>query len=608
MDLESECSGLESVEDNEVIAPENLENTEEKRIENNGSCVGEHSYDELLGDMKEEDIGVTGSPSTVKAPTGGPTATAKGYGLKKWRRIRREFTKDGRSNVDTGKILKRGLSTPITNSTRPQGLSVDDMKQKSEDSLSSTSSMGKNLGFVEDGFALHGSGLDSRFAVGSSFAAGTDSENSEDQSSKSSTAASVPKLRYEIPAVVGYARDKNKMRSLSGKNVVNAVQRGQQGKSRVETSKKPRGEWLKIEKENSHSSMESDSRSSNFVFVQGTNSVTSNGIQMGQSTNDNGEHSDESEGGEQHLGEELQNGYSKENVGGFEDLSEEDVSADSSWKVKEEKVESHRSSTELDPLVESIFSLQSAQEALEKEVEKLREIGNERISLFDDSTRGSSLPLEFASVDPRIHEASSSDMLHSGEITQNSSHFLEKQVISLEQKVNLLESKLEEVNAVLEEKETKVIELECALMNNESPKEEMWRTVESQQKKYGEMEAELEGLFKQKIEAEVEYLAISRTIQKLRVAAGNQVAIFEEQKALALQRPQIFNGLGDSESKAEKLETYSEDIVRTNQVLKLQKRVCKVTTCFFIQSILLFVVCVLFFMQLSPHYVGVVPT
>ncbi|GFS31688.1 hypothetical protein Acr_00g0018600 [Actinidia rufa] len=174
-------------------------------------------------------------------------------------------------------------------------------------------------------------------------------------------------------------------------------------------------------------------------------------------------------------------------------------------------------------------------------------------------------------------------MLHSGEITQNSSHFLEKQVISLEQKVNLLESKLEEVNAVLEEKEAKVIELECALTNNESPKEEMRRTVESQQKKYGEMEAELEGLFKQKIEAEVEYLAISRTIQKLRVAAGNQVAIFEEQKALALQRPQIFNGLGDSESKAEKLETYSEDIVRTNQVLKLQKR-------------------------LSPHYVGVVPT
>ena len=292
-------------------------------------------------------------------------ATAKGYGLKKWRRIRRKFTKDGRSNVDTGKILKRGLSTPVMNSTRPQGFSVDDMKQKSEDSLSSTSAMGKNLGFVGDDFALHGSGLDSRFAVGSGFAAGTDSENSEDWSSKSSTAASVPKLRYEIPAVVGYAHDKNKMRSLSGTNVVNAVQRGQQGKSRVETSKKPRGGGLKIEKENSHSSMESDSRSSNFVFVQGTNSVTSNRIQMGRSTNDDGERSDESEGGELHFSEELQKSYDKENVGGFEDLSEEDVAADLSWKVKEE-VESHRSSTELDPLVESIFSLQSAQEALEK--------------------------------------------------------------------------------------------------------------------------------------------------------------------------------------------------------------------------------------------------
>ncbi|XP_057486399.1 WPP domain-interacting protein 1-like [Actinidia eriantha] len=614
MDLENECSGLESVEDNEVIAPEKLETMDEKRIENNGSCVDEHSYDELLGDMKEEDIGVTGSPSTGTGDHVGssPLATMKGYGLKKWRRIRREFTKDGSSNIDTSKILKRGLSTPVTNSTRTQGLSVD-MKQKSKGSLSSTSVVGKNLGFVADDLSFYGSSLDSRFAVGPGFSERTDSNNSEDRSSKSSTAASVPKLKYEIPAVVGYARDKNKMRSLSGNNVVNAVQRGQQGKSRVETSKKARGEGVKIEKQNSHSSMESDSRSSNFVFVQGINSVTSNGIQIGRSTNDDGEHSDESEGGEQHFSEELKKNYSKENVGGFEDLSEEDVAADSSWKVKEEKVESHRS--ELNPLVESIFSLQSVQEALEKEVEKLREIGNEQISLFDNSTQWSSLPLAFASVDPKIHDASSSDLLHSREITQYSSHFLEKQVISLEQKVNLLESKLEEANAVLKEKEAKVIELECALKNNRSPKEEMPRTVESQQKKYGDMEAELEGLFKQKIEAEVEYLAISRTIQKLRVAAVDQVAVFEELEALALQQPQIFNRLGDAESKAEmlkiqaeKLETYSEDIVGTDQVLKLQKRVCKVTSCVFIQSILLFVVFVLFFLQLSPRYAGVVPT
>ncbi|KAL7217322.1 hypothetical protein ACSBR1_029095 [Camellia fascicularis] len=607
MDLESECSVLESVEDNEVIInPERLEHVDGNKIQNNGYCGGEHRDDDddgLLGDMKTGVIRVTesvvSSPLAVNSPAdsvgSSPRGTKKGYGLKKWRRIRREFSNDGCSNLDTGKILKRGFSAPVANSTRHQGLSVD-MRRKSDGSVSSTKAMVKSPGVADDDFSLIS--LDSRLEIGPNFAAGTDLENSEDQSSKSSTAASVPKSSYE-----------NRMRSLSGKNVVNVVQRSQKGKNQIETSKKPRGERVKIDKENSHSSMESDSRSSNFVFMQGTNSVTSNGRQSGRSMNYDGENSDEAQGGE-----ELRTGYSEENVGEFEGLSQEDLAADLSWEVKEEKIENHRSSTDLDSLVESIFTLQSAQDALEKEIQKLKEIGNgnEEIPLFDRSAQGNSLPSELASKDPTTHEAGSSDLLYSGGITQISSDFLETQVISLKQNVNLLESKFEEANAVLKAKEAKVIELEYALKINGSPKEEMSSTIESQQKKYREMEAELEGLFKQKIEAEVEYLAISRTIQKLRVAAVDQVALFEERKT----QVQMFNELGDAESKAgmlkrqaEKLETtYCEDIVATDQVLKLQKRVCKVTSCFFIQLILLFVVSMLFFLQLPPHYVGVVPT
>ncbi|KAA8527132.1 hypothetical protein F0562_008639 [Nyssa sinensis] len=619
MDLESECSALESVEENEVITAERLGKVGETKIENNGSCGGEHDYvdDQLLADAKGNDVEVSdpvnSPPLTVKSPGGSvgssPQGAAKGYGLKKWRRIKREFNRDGSSNVDTGKILKRGLSGSVANSAKSQNLSVG-MKQKSGGSVSSTNGMVKSPGVAVDG--LHGLNLDSRLAVGPTFAAGTDSENSEDRSSKSSTAASAPKLRYEIPVVVGHAREKNRMKNPVGKNLGNVVQR--QGKDRIETSKKPRGERVKIEKENSHSSMESDSRSSNFVFMQGASSATSNGRQSGRSTNYDGENSDEALGGEQQFGEEIQTGYSKENVGNFEDLLQEDLAADLSWDVKEEKRNNHGSSTDRDPLVESILTLQSAQEALEKEVQKFREIGEERILLFDDSTQDSSLASEFISVNPNILEASSSEQLHSREIRQNPSDFLETQVISLEQNINLLESKLEEARTTLKAKEAKVIELEATLESNVSLKEETRTTIELQQKNQRKMEAELEGLFKQKIEAEVEYLAISRTVQKLRAAAVDQITIFEGQKILPLEQAQMSNKLGEVESKtamlekqAELLETNCRDVVETDEVSKLQKRVCKNTSCFFIQLILLSVV-LLFVLQLSPHYAGVVPT
>ncbi|KAA8523488.1 hypothetical protein F0562_009911 [Nyssa sinensis] len=142
---------------------------------------------------------------------------------------------------------------------------------------------------------------------------------------------------------------------------------------------------------------------------------------------------------------------------------------------------------------------------------------------------------------------------------------------------------------MLKAKEVKVIELEATLESNKSSKEEMRSTIELQQKNHREMEAELEGLFKQKIEAEIEYLAISGAIQKLRVGAVDQITIIEEQKSLALEQARMLSKLGDAESKAamlkrqaEKLGTYCRDFVENDKVLKLQ--------------------------SLSPRYAGVVPT
>lgn len=352
MDLESECLGLESGEDNEVmITSERLSNFGGSKIVSDGYCGSEHKYDHSSTNTKSEDIEV--KPSEGSSP---PAAT-KGYGLKKWRRIRREFSKDGSGNLDPSKILKRGLSASMANSVRPQELSIE-TRRKSDSSLSSAKAVVKNLGV--------GSSLESRWPGGPNFAAGTDSENSEDRSSKSSTTASVPKSRYEIPLLVGNARDKNRMNGFSGKNAVDSVQSGEKGKNWTEASKKLKGERVKIEKENSHSSMESDLRSSNFVFVQGAGSVTSNGRQSGMSTNCSGENSDEDQGGEQCYDEELQTGYNSNEIAGeLEDLAQEDL-LHGSWEVNGEKIENHSSSKDIDPLVESIVTLQSAQEALER--------------------------------------------------------------------------------------------------------------------------------------------------------------------------------------------------------------------------------------------------
>lgn len=353
MDLESESSVLESVEDNEVTR-EIMPHDDDNEINNNGSCPNE--IDKLVsgenssanntlvidtgGKYFESEQPANSPPLDAKSPGGGSPPTTKGYGLKKWRRIRREFAKDVSPSIDTGKILKRGLSG-AANPTKAQHIPIQ-IKQNSEGSVGSA-----NV-FRTDGFATHGSTSDSRFAAGAAFAAGTDSENSEDRSSKSSTAASVPKMKYDLPAVLGHPREKNRMKNISGKSSGNSPQKSQQGKGRIEGSKKARGEKVKIEKENSHSSMESDSRSSNFVFVQG---VTSNGKQSGRSMNYDGENSDEALPSEQQFNQEIQ---------------QDDLAAHSSWEAKEEKSENHRSFTDQDAFVESIFSLQSVQEALEK--------------------------------------------------------------------------------------------------------------------------------------------------------------------------------------------------------------------------------------------------
>lgn len=584
MDFESERSAHESVEDNEVVSQGTVSHVnDDMSVKINGSYANEL----VSSDNRNANVVPVGCKETgdqglaMKSQTGASPPMTKGYGLKKWRRIKRDFVKDAGPSVDSSKVLKRGL-TGAVNPTTP----LTDNWQNTKASVGSASAL-KTMGGV-DGFATHGSSSDSRFAVGSAFAAGTDSENSEDRSSKSSTAASAPKLRYELPAASVYVRERNRMKNLSGKSGGNPTQRVQQGKSRAESSKKPRGEKVKIEKENSHSSMESDSRSSNFVFMQGAFAMTSNGRQSGQSMNYDGENSDDAHASDQQFGEEVQTGYAEENVGVVEDLSQGDLAADLSWDAKDEKSENHQPSTVRNPLTESLLTLQSVQDELEKEVEKFREIGKDAILLHDNSFEGGSVPADSIFTDP------------------------EMRVLSLKQNVQHLEAKLEEMRTLLEVKEQRVAELEATLNSSKPGKEESGSTIDLQPELCREMETELECLFRQKIEAEVEYLTLTRTIDKVRAPGGSRVTLIEGKEGLALEQAQMLNKLEETECKAAVLEKHAEElgkhVLEGEVVLKMQNRVWKVTTCFVIQFILLVLVFWLFPLRLSSHSGVIVPT
>ncbi|KAF5728509.1 WPP domain-interacting protein 1-like [Tripterygium wilfordii] len=613
MEFGSQSSALEPVEDNgvEVTTTETVSHGDDGNVRDIRSHVNEAeqlgtggSFDgDRLSPPSDLPIGgvepenALNSPrSGTNSPGGASPPTTKGHGLKKWRRIRRDVVKDAnRANMDGSKVLKRGLPG-FGNSSKPLNMTSVDIKQNSEGSVIPTNML-KNVN-VHDGLAVHGSSMDSMLIVGSTFTAGTDSGNSEDRSSKSSTAASAPRGRYELPAMLGFAREKNKMKNLSGKGSGTSPQRGQQGKGRVESSKKHRGERIKIEKENSHSSMESDSRSSNFVFTQVAYSVTSNGMQS-RSMNYDGENSDEAS--EPLFREEVHTGYNKKNVEDV-DLLPDDVAAGSSWADKGEDGENHRPGTDQDPLVESINGLQSVQEALENEIRKFVEIGNY-----------SSIPLESTIIDPDVRESSSHDQFNTVKMRQSASSSLETQIVSLTQTVNYLENKLDETKAMLEVKESRVAQLEVILKSSEFPAEPLGSTILLQQQREGE--TELEGLLKQMIEAEIEYLAITSAIKKLRVAAGDPLMLFEKQETLAGEQAQMLNKLEEAESKAtmlkkqaEELEKSCEDIRGTEKVLDMQMRVCKVSSCFLLQLMLLLVAFWVLVLRLAPHSGSALPT
>ncbi|ONK69288.1 uncharacterized protein A4U43_C05F21280 [Asparagus officinalis] len=604
MDLVEECSksNLEEGEDEKNIeAVKKMEPFEVNREKINGEMgFEENSELNIPVQTVEESIEPIGSPSLAPKVNGGGivdknkeessprsiesssnsnlevnSEPRKGYGLKKWRRIRRDYNKDAGGAADSSVILKRRLSA--NESSKAQ----DDNKAKIpvEEGLETPT---PSVGSLRSTEAVDAVGLDPeliQLMTAGAFAIGMDSDNSEDRSSKSSTAASFPKPRHEI----GFGRERGRMKSIGGRVAGNALQqRNQRGKAGVvDASKKIRGDRISLEKENSQSSVESDLRSSNMGFMLWGSGV-SNGKQSEKSLNFDGENGDETQ-----TSEEVRSGYYKEN-GIVEDLLKGDLDPNLLEESKVNRQNFHPPSG-IDPFVESFVMLQAAQEALELEIKKIGEIGNAtECNDFDDQSE---------------------------ETEASSSPTFEAHLLELNHKIENLQYKLDEASAVVKAKELKIIDLEDIINQTHLPSKESSSTTVPTFEEMNDLEFELEDLFKKKIQSEIELLIITRTTQSWKILAEDQIALLEEQKSLAVDQAHALLRLNDAEEKAiklkdqaEELDSHCKELLGTEKVLKLQNKVCKYSFCCFIQLVLLFVALGLFMIQMIPPSDDFVPT
>lgn len=314
----------ESVEDNGNSVTADYPEGMNHRSSANAEAIENVSVNGLLvlpDDDDDHEEGV-GSPQQsnkldgfrVESPGGSVRSTRKGYGLKKWRRIKRDGpVKDESAPVDDGsKLLKRGLTGSVNPPSKHVDLSSVEARQSSEGSVGSVNMVHHHYHHpgVANGFSPDSGFM---FSVGQAF------EKSEEHSGN----------------------------SIGAKNVGGNIVSGSQGKIWSDNINKGSEERVKAEKEKPCSSLDSDLRSSDFVFSSGAVSVANHGEKDERLMNHIGEFSKESQ-----VREEVQT-YSRSENGDKEEDGDESNKNNNHWADK-------------DPLADSVRNLAGLQEALWK--------------------------------------------------------------------------------------------------------------------------------------------------------------------------------------------------------------------------------------------------
>ncbi|CAN6982290.1 unnamed protein product [Brassica oleracea var. botrytis] len=298
------------------------------------------------------------------------TPTSKGFGLKKWRRIKRDGPVKAEATTtpadDEGsKLLKRGLTGLVNPPLKHVDLSSVEARQSSEGSVGSVNMAvhhHHHLQGVANGFSPDPGFM---FSVGQGF------EKSEE--------------------------------GIAVKNVVGGkIVSGSEGKIWRDT--------IKNASQKPCSSMDSDLRSSDFVFSSGAVSAANN------------------HGGNDER-KEVQTYSRSENGEQYEDGDGECKEENHYWADK-------------DQIADSIRNLAALHDALWKELKSFQELGKESLPLPSDKPRNENC---------REEKSTSSG----------------SQVLILKQKVKHLQHKLEEARADLNEKEARIQELEYSKIESE---------------------------------------------------------------------------------------------------------------------------------------------
>ncbi|GJM98473.1 hypothetical protein PR202_ga15488 [Eleusine coracana subsp. coracana] len=526
------------------------------------------------GNSVAESVGESPEPEQAARSAGKPS---KGRGLRRWRRIPREHHHEGSPaspvaagsgpGEDLSQLHKRRLALPAG---APKG--KDDAAVEEESSVASVesscvppppevstpppapTSLDPNLGLL---IATAG------FSVG---AGGADSENSDDRNSKSSTAASAPRgalPRHEF-SFGGFGRERERARSrvpggtAHSKNLRAARVRGGASARAAASPASP------VEPENSRSSVESNLRGSSSAQPrESCASITSNGVHKVLFPDDDDHNSDGEAPSEE--ARYATGGFYKQNGSVVGRLVMENCGSDGSDRIFEEasvgKFENGGTRPGLDPYVESIALLQSAQETLENEIQRFVEIRKET----DENS------------------------------TTQSEEFVEE----LSEKLQALELKLEQATILINEKDSKILELNAL---NQARQEACNSNLS--------MQSDIEQLLLEKMEAEIHCFILTRASQ-----AWTQVASDEMQKSLVEDHKSIETKLRHSENRAmmleemvDKLEAQCKELSEASEVLKLQARASRTSLFCSIQLVLVCIALGTTLMRFLPSSTEFVPT
>ncbi|KAL5201163.1 hypothetical protein ABZP36_035517 [Zizania latifolia] len=533
---------------------------------------------------------VAESPAPASPPSHPAAAVTKGRGLRRWRRIPREHHDEGSppgpvvatgADEDAAQLHKRRF--PLA-AGAPKG-KQDAVAAEEESPVASVESsfvppeappspvqtkLDPDLGFL---IASAG------FSVG---AGGADSDNSDDRTSKSSTNATATRAlpRHDFSFGGGFGRERDRPRSRApgagahGKTIRAARARGASARTSTATVST-------VEAENSRSSVESNLRSSGAAHArQSSAGISSNGVH--KVLYDDAEHSDGEPPSEEVRS--ASGGFYKENgsavgrlVQGNSDSDADDHAFDEGSIGKGENGDLHPG---LDPYVKSIALLQSAEEALENEIQKFVEIRQETC---ENSTNNS-------------------------ETEWGSSCHFDDSAEELSEKLKLLESKMEEASVVINDNDSRRVELDA--LNHKQPYKPVLCNSELLS-----LQSDMDQLFVEKMEAETQCFILARASQAWKPLTEDQVALLHSQKSLPEDHKQLEAKLRHTENRAmmleemvKKLETQCKDLARTSEILKLQARASRASLFCSIQFILLCIAIGTFLVRLWSSSSEFVPT